>query len=455
MSSSAQKKRTFVGFGFGAIQAGLFLYEAMQSQNFDRLVIAEVLPDVVASVRTAGGFFGLNIADTDLIQHLELGPIHIENPAEPEDRLRLIEAIAEAGEIATAIPSVNFYVSTGPGSLHRVLAAGLRQKTRRGGPRAVIYAAENNNHAAEILKEAVLSQIPPAERDKVRQQVQFLNTVIGKMSGVKTDAGEIDSLHLTPMTPDSRRAFLVEAFNHILITQIEFDARPHLSPYRRGIEVFAEKPDLLPFEEAKLYGHNAVHALAAYLGAMHRRQFIADLRQDAAAMAFLRDAFIEEAGQALVRKYAGSDPLFTPEGFGAYAEDLLERMTNPLLRDSIARVGRDPARKLGWNDRLVGTMRLALRQGITPCRFAVGTAAALATLDPSTLRHGERGHQVLANLWQEAAPAPAEAAQVWRHIDAGRDMLCQWQRTGEWFKKSRNSFSPSVCAEQHASRPTG
>ncbi len=33
--------RTYVGFGFGAIQAGLFLYEAFQSGNFGRLVVAE------------------------------------------------------------------------------------------------------------------------------------------------------------------------------------------------------------------------------------------------------------------------------------------------------------------------------------------------------------------------------------------------------------------------------
>jgi len=44
-------KRTFVGFGFGAIQAGLFLYEAYQSDNFGRLVVAEVLPDRVDAVR--------------------------------------------------------------------------------------------------------------------------------------------------------------------------------------------------------------------------------------------------------------------------------------------------------------------------------------------------------------------------------------------------------------------
>ena len=83
-------------------------------------------------------------------------------------------------------------------------------------------------------------------------------------------------------------------------------------------------------------------------------------------MDFLRAAFIEESGAALIRKNAGVDPLFTPLGYTAYADDLLERMTNPYLHDLVERVGRDPQRKLGWDDRLIGTMRVAMAQGITP-----------------------------------------------------------------------------------------
>jgi mannitol-1-phosphate/altronate dehydrogenase len=83
--------------------------------------------------------------------------------------------------------------------------------------------------------------------------------------------------------------------------------------------------------------------------------------------------------------------LFTPAGFAAYADDLMVRMVNPWLRDAIDRVIRDARRKLGWNDRLIGTMRLALDAGITPCRFAKGAAAAWALLG------GE-----LDDLWPEA-----------------------------------------------------
>ena len=400
--------RTFVGFGFGAIQAGLFLYEAYQSGNFGRLVVAEVLPDRVAEIRRNDGHFAVNIAHDDRVERAQVGPIEIYEPAVAADREQLIQAIADAEEIATAIPSVSFYITNGLGSLHRILAEGLRCKVQQDRPRAVVYAAENNNHAAEILEEAVFTEIPVEEQAGVREKVRFLNTVVGKMSGVKTDAAEIEAQDLLLFTPGSDAAFLVEAFNHILISKIQFESDPDSVPFHRGIEVFEEKEDLLPFEEAKLYGHNAIHALAAYLGAARGYEFIADLRSDPDIMTLLLEAFIEESGAALIRKYDGLDALFSPQGYAAYADDLLIRMTNPHLRDSIERVGRDPERKLGWDDRLVGTMRLALKQEIQPERFARGVAAALSQLESPELVTGADVHAFLRVLWQQSDPDRTE-----------------------------------------------
>ena len=196
-----------------------------------------------------------------------VGPVEIRLPASESDRGFLIDAISAAGEIATAVPSVQHYVSEGPGSIHRMLAQGLRRKAESGGPRAVIYAAENHNHAAEILEEAVLGEIPAHERPRVRAHVRFLNTVIGKMSGLVSDPEEIRERGLATVTPRLPRAFLVEAFNRILISRINFGETVPDGAFRRGITIFEEKDNLLPFEEAKLYGHNATHALAAYVGA--------------------------------------------------------------------------------------------------------------------------------------------------------------------------------------------
>ncbi|MEW5959387.1 MAG: hypothetical protein AB1801_16820 [Chloroflexota bacterium] len=422
-------RRTYVGFGFGAIQAGLFLYEAFQSAAFGRLVVVEVMPGVVQTVRQAQGFFSLNIAHADWVQQAAVGPVEIFYPALDPDRDQIIAAIAAAEEIGTAIPSVAYYATGGPDSLHRLLAEGLRQKARQNGPRAVVYTAENHNHAAEILESKVLAEIAARERPAVQDRVRFLNTVIGKMSGVITDPAEIGRQVLATITPGPgglERAFLVESFNRILISKIRFEP-----PFERGLAVFEEKEELLPFEEAKLYGHNATHALAAYIAAMKDLTHIAELRAYPELMAFLRAAFIEESGQALIKKYARQDPLFTSEGYRWYANDLLLRMTNPHLRDTVERVGRDPQRKLDWDDRLIGVIRLALSQGVTPRRYALGVAAALISLDRAMLDSDELLDKTLVSIWAGAAPNPAEQAGVLALIKEARPRLKRWLASGD------------------------
>jgi len=422
--------RTFVGFGFGAIQGGLFLYEAFQSGNFRRLVAGEVVAEVVRAVRAAGGHFAVNIAHTDRVEVAEVGPIEIEDPAAEAERARLMAAVAAADEIATAVPSVQFYVSSGPGSIHRILAEGLRQKAAGHGPRAVVYAAENHNHAAEILEAAVLKEIPPAEQAAVRSRVRFLNTVIGKMSGVVTEPEEIRARQLAPLSAPIHRAFVVEVFNRILISKIQFEDNRTDPSFARGLTVFEEKHDLLPFEEAKLYGHNATHALAAYVGTMRGVETIADLRKFPEIVNFLRTAFIEESGEALCRKHAGVDFLFTREGYQEFADDLLHRMFNPFLHDTVERVGRDPQRKLGWDDRLIGTMRVALGQGVAPLRYAFGAAAGLAILDRSILEKDSSVAKLVDPLWRKASPATHEKAAMLALIEDARHRLRAWMDSG-------------------------
>jgi mannitol-1-phosphate 5-dehydrogenase len=423
-------KRTFVGFGFGAIQGGLFLYEAFCSGNFRRLVVAEVLDDVVRAVRRAGGRFAVNIAHADRVEVAEVGPVAIEDPAVEADRARLIEAVAAADELATAVPSVQAYVSPGPGSIHRILAEGLRRKAVAHGPRAVVYAAENHSHAAEILEEAVLGEVPPAERAAVRSRVRFLNTVIAKMSGVVTEPETIAARNLAPICPQIPRAFLVEAFNRILISKICFEDSPTDPPYRRGITVFEEKPDLLPFEEAKFYSLNAIHALAAYVGMVRGVRRIAELRDIPDVLAFLRAAFIQESGETMIRRYGGIHPLFTPEGYRAYAEDFLARMTSPWLGDTVARVGRDVERKLGWDDRLVATIRAARQEGVAARRYAFGVAAALATLDRSILEKETPLRERLMRLWQATSPSAEELEAILALVEEGAARLRQWCASG-------------------------
>jgi mannitol-1-phosphate 5-dehydrogenase len=394
------EKRTFVGFGFGAIQSGLFAYEAWRSGHFDRLVVAEVMPQVVATVRGNGGRYGLNVAAPTGIERHTVGPIEIRNPNDEADREVLIAAVAEAAELATALPSVKFYGEGKPGDVVDILARGLNRKRADAKlPAAVIYTGENHNHAAEILTQALA---PRMGGSLAAARVQVLNTVIGKMSGVVTDPAQMAEQALQPLAPDAPRAFLVEAFNRILITKID------LPGFRRGIDVFEEKNDLLPFEEAKLYGHNATHALIGYLLRGEGAVYMSEASQKPAVLNLAREAFLLESGGALCRKYNGLDRLFTAAGYRDYVVDLLERMTNPHLRDAVERITRDTRRKLGWDDRLVGTMRLALGQGIEPLRYARGAAAAVRQLAVEESATPER---LIEGLWTGCG-SDAETARI-------------------------------------------
>jgi mannitol-1-phosphate 5-dehydrogenase len=124
------------------------------------------------------------------------------------------------------------------------------------------------------------------------------------------------------------------------------------------------------------------------------------------------------------------DPLFTHEGYAHYADDLLARMTNPHLLDTVERVGRDPARKLGWNDRLVGTMRVALDWGVEPRRYAYGVAAALAALDRSILEQPRSARALLLPLWRDASPAQSEMEVVLDRIETSLHHLRAWYGSG-------------------------
>lgn len=371
--------RAFVGFGFGPIQSGLILYEAVRSGNFDSFVVAEVDEALVDAVRLAGDTVTINIARRDCITAERLDGIVLLNPRVRSDRQRLIDAVARADEMATAVPSVKLYAAGGDNSIAAILAEGVR-----GIRPQVLYACENNNYAAEALCRDIQERAAGNELGRL----QILNTVIGKMSGVIREPSVIDRLGLAPLTPSLPRAVLVEEFNRILVSRVRLDG------FERGITPFVEVDDLLPFAEAKLFGHNAVHSVLGYLAAMRGHRVMSSIRGDGDLHRMGMCVFTEECGAALIAKHATvGSTLFTEEGWRDYATGLLERMTNPFLHDSVERICRDPERKLGYGDRLFGAMRVCLTHGLKPSLLARAARAALAYMGRADVRGA------LGELW--------------------------------------------------------
>ena len=360
--------RTFVGFGFGAIQGGLFLPEAYRSKNFDRLVVSEIDQGTVEYLRRANGSYSFNIAESAGLRKETISGIEILNPLIPEDRKELVRAIAESQEMCTALPSFKLY-DYGDASVAKLIGEGIKRKLESPDmPTAVIYAAENDASAADKLRQACLHYAPIIPDEKI----VFSETVIAKMCSVVTDRNRISTEDLVTSVNGLEKAILVEAFDQIFIE----DRVP--KQFTRGLNKFHTKSELEPYAITKFLGHNAIHALLGYFARNEGILYMHELSERMDLIETVKSSFINEVGVGLIHKYGHlDDSLFTDRGFHVYSEDALSRMINPFLRDPIARVTRDPVRKLGWEDRLIGSIKLAFAAGVQPEILGRGARIAL------------------------------------------------------------------------------
>ena len=339
--------KTFIGIGAGPIQTGIYVAGAADG-GFDRIVLAEVEPTLVASLKKHRSIT-VNTAEADRITTRTYENIEVYNPNDPADLPQLIDIAKDALVFNTALPATKFYKFCAPWMKEAF--------AKNPDGRRYIYTSENSTTAAADLKTAMSVEYP---------ETYYLDTVIGKMSKVFA-AGEND---LPTLTPDFAKGHLVEAFNTIYTS-----SAPGIEEV--GVKNLYAKPDLVPFEEAKLYGHNANHLLLALMAAERGCNYMSEAANFPDIVEYTLQALIQESGAALCKKYAGVDEYFEPANWETWARELVRRMISPLLSDAIARVARDLTRKLGWEDRLIGAIRLCHSQGVNCPKLLHGAKIAL------------------------------------------------------------------------------
>ncbi len=126
----------------------------------------------------------------------------------------------------------------------------------------------------------------------------------------------------------------------------------------------------------KLFTYNAINAVISYAGHLKGYTLLADAANDAELAALARQAY-REVAPALCRKYG-----FDAEDQDRFAESAIAKYQKREIVDPIERNVRDPIRKLGRNDRLVGPACLALEYGTRPVALARAIAAALRYESP-------------------------------------------------------------------------
>jgi len=123
--------------------------------------------------------------------------------------------------------------------------------------------------------------------------------------------------------------------------------------------------------ERKLFTYNAGNAVIGYLGALRGHEYLFQAATDPQILEVAQGVY-DESGAAICAKHG-----YTHEEQAAFALASLRKYQDSKIVDPVERQVRDPLRKLGRYDRLIGPACLALEYGIRPYALALAIAAAL------------------------------------------------------------------------------
>ncbi|MEG2520736.1 MAG: mannitol dehydrogenase [Christensenellaceae bacterium] len=240
------------------------------------------------------------------------------------------------------------------------IAEGIKMRMKQGNRPLDIILAENQLDADKIMRNFIYEKLNDEQKAWADKNLGLVEASIGRM--------------VPPLTADERTQ------NPLLIAVEEYALLPVDSAAFKG-----EIPQLVgivpytPFGfyiKRKLFIHNMGHALCAYFGKRAGCEYIWQAVEIPEVYESAKKS-MECVAQALNMEYGV--PL---EEILDNVTDLLYRFKNKALKDTVARVGGDPIRKIRKDDRLVGAALYCLEFGLEPTYIVKGIAAALKFYNP-------------------------------------------------------------------------
>lgn len=323
--------------------------------NIGRGFIGKILADAGWAVT----FADVNETLVGLIKRDGRYPVDIVGSGSRREEVSGVSAVSSIGDDIVALIASADLVTTavGPAVLPKIaptIARGLEARVASGKHAPLnIIACENTIRGTTQLKEAVFGHLPASVAAVVEIEVGFADSAVDRI------------VPPAPPVEGEPLAVTVEEFSEWIVDRTQLKGWTHDIP---GMEL---TDDLMAFIERKLFTLNTGHAITAYLGFEKGLPTIRDAIEDAGIRTIVKAA-MEESGAVLIRRYG-----FDPAKHAAYIEKILGRFANPFIRDDVARVGREPLRKLGKGDRLIRPLLGTLEYGLPHENLVKGIAAAL------------------------------------------------------------------------------
>lgn len=259
-----------------------------------------------------------------------------------------VEAIANTDLITTAV---------GPTVLEKIagtFAKGLLlRKANQNNQPLNIIACENMVRGTTQFKKFILAYIPQEDLAWIESHIGFVDSAVDRIVP-PTEKNSQDPLEVT-----------VETFSEWIVDKTQFCGE---IPNIAGMEL---TDNLMAFVERKLFTLNTGHTITAYLGQVKGLQTIEDAILEPTIRQVAR-ASMEESGAVLIKRYG-----FDPVKHAQYIDKIISRFENPYLHDDVERVGRQPMRKLGLNERFIKPLLGTVEYNLPRTNLILGVIGAL------------------------------------------------------------------------------
>jgi mannitol-1-phosphate 5-dehydrogenase len=331
-----------------------FLGQLLAESGYE-VIFVDIDRELVDAINARRGY-RLRLVDNEAIEELWITPA---SAIDGSDADCAAAALCDVGLAATAV-GARALPAIAP-----IFAQAIARRAEAGlEPPLNIIVCENLKNAGTIFRETVRSVLNSQYHPYLERRVGFAMAVIGRMA---------------PLIPSEVRQqdpalMIAEPYKELPVSREGFVGP---IPDIAGLRV---EPCFEAWVARKLYLHNTGHAMLAYLGYLKGLTYGYEALHDPDVRP-LFDQALTESLNALVAAFG-----FQQSDLGAHVADLVHRFDNRALADTLFRLARDPLRKLGPEDRLVGAARLALQHGIVPRGLAWGIAAGLIYDDQNDRR---------------------------------------------------------------------
>jgi mannitol-1-phosphate 5-dehydrogenase len=343
-------QKTIVIWGAGKIGRG-FVADLFHTAGY-HVVLVDESQTLITQLCEAGRYTVVRAEDAERRQDVVVESYTALSTAQAD---QIAAAVVAANILAVAVYPQHF------AQVARQLAPGLacRQAQRPSVPLDIVLCT-NLAHAGPQFGALLRDALPLESQEYMNSHVGIVETlVIRIVAEPPAQLRQREPLLVWtngyPELPVDRHAFKGEI--------------PQVSGLRLVDDMRAE-------ETRKLYTYNMFQAALAYLGAIHGYNLVAECMADPEVRAGSAGA-LHEVSCALQAEYG-----FTSDEMARWIDNVVTQTNNPILGDTVRRLGADPRRKLRREDRLIGPALLVRKHDIQPKHLVRAIAAALRFDDP-------------------------------------------------------------------------